>query len=197
MVPVPDIDGLSPHLIGRDSFVTRLHARCAVKVATVLLLAFLLGCSDSNGPSAPEVKIVPIPTDEMGPFVPALVQGDREFNQNGPLVTVSAEIHLNGTDSLMCKVYMRVEETEPDWSMAEDEWERLIYRAPDGWRITGVCADPVSCVQQYIDYDDDWDWLFCSSFVFRAQGDTPGEDIGGGTEVWVQLRCGEIQIEEE
>ncbi|UCD30593.1 MAG: hypothetical protein JSV03_09040, partial [Planctomycetota bacterium] len=137
------------------------------------------------------------PAGELGPFIPGLTRGDREFNGNGPLVTLKAELSLKGSDSLMCEVYMKAEQTEADWSTAEGEWETLVYRAPDGWRITGICADPPFCHQQYIDYDDDWDWLFCSSFIFRSQGQTPGEDINDGTEVWIQIRCAEVEIEKE
>jgi hypothetical protein len=165
----------------------------------VVLITIPVGCSksDDSVAPAPVVAIDSIPPGEIGPFVPGLTRGDNEFNENGPLVTLEAELGLKSPDSLMCTVYMKAEETEDDWSTAEGKWETLIYKAPDGWKVTGICADPLFCRQQYIDYDDDWDWLFCSTFIFRSQGDTPGEDINNGTEVWIQIRCVEVEIEKE
>jgi hypothetical protein len=168
-------------------------ARSAALLIPLVLFACWLGCSDN--PVTPETRIDTILSDELGPFIPGLIRGDTEFNGHGPLVTLTAELTVKGLDSLWCHISMRAEETEPDWSTAEDEWDTLVYRAPSGWKIIGICTDPPFCYQQYIDYDDDLDWLFCSGFIFQAQGDTPGTDINNGTQVRVQMRCTDVTIQ--
>ena len=182
-----------------DMVKSRLALCRIAYLIPIALFVISLGCSESDDSVAPKpvVAIDSISSGEIGPFIPGLTRGDREFNENGPLVTLEAELYLNSSNSLMCRVYMKAEETENDWSTAEGEWETFIYQAPEGWKITGICADPLFCRQQYIDYDNDWDWLFCQTFIFRAQGDTPGEDINNGTEVWIQIRCVEVEIEKE
>lgn len=168
-----------------------------IYLVTVIFLIFFFGCSDDSVTPVPEVKIDSLDVSQLGPFVPGLTMGDTGFNGHGPLVTLKAELGMRGTDSLICTVYMKAEETEADWSTAEGEWTELVYLAPEGWKITGVCTDPPFCHQQYIDYDDDLDWMFCSGFIFRSQGDTPGADINSGTEVSVEIRCLQVEIEHE
>ncbi len=162
-----------------------------------LLAVLVPACSDDPVAPGPEIRTDSIPDGILGPFVPGLVSGDGEFNQHGPLVTVNAELYLQGTDSLMCCVYMKAEETEPDWTTAEGEWDILLYQAPDGWKITGMCSASPACHMQYIDYDNDRDWLFCQYFIFQCEGDTEGPDVNNGTCLWVQVRCAEVEIQKK
>jgi hypothetical protein len=176
--------------------------RRKIRRFSIWLVAFLavhvLACSDDPVDpldQEPEFRIESITNNEFGPFIPDLIDGDREFNGHGPLVTLNAELYLQGDDSLMCRVYMEAVETEYDWTTAEGEWEHFLYQAPDGWRISGICANPPSCQIQYIDDDNDQDWLYCKDFIFRSQGDTDGEDVGSGTSVIVIVRCTDVEIQ--
>lgn len=113
----------------------------------------------------------------IGPYWPESTNGDCELNSNGPIVTLQAELYVEDTDLLKCRVYMKVEETERDWSTAEDSWHVLLYQAPTGWSITDVGIDPAFCHVQYIDDNNDIDMNYGGGFIFRSHGDVNGVDI--------------------
>ena len=113
----------------------------------------------------------------IGPYWPKLINGDCEFGDKGPVVTLKAELYVEDTDLLMCHVYMRAEETERNWSTAEGSWYEILYQAPSGWRIVDIGIDPASCYIQYIDNGYDEDINNCDGFIFHSKGDVSGDDI--------------------
>ncbi len=154
-------------------------------VQVALAVSVIVSCSDEDGKILSPDRVVEKDTvmagtqgdGWIGPYWPELINGDCEFGENGPVVTLDAEVYVKGSDSLMCRVCMRADETERDWSAAEDSWDELLYIAPEGWRISDIGISPASCHVQYIDNDYDEDENRCERFAFRSKGHTSGDDI--------------------
>lgn len=122
---------------------------------------------------------------------PRLVQGDPEFDGNGPYVNVKVILAHNEHEAVL-RIFMRAAETEPDWTTAQDDtgWHQ-VYQAPSGWRIQSMNlsrVDEATGVHfsewSYSYTDDDHDLE-----IFEPQdgspinhiavkGDTDGNDIG-------------------
>lgn len=149
---------------------------------------------EDPGAQAAAVKSVAIPIGQIGTYIPAHINGDADFNGNGPEVTILAELHTVA-DTVWCFVYMRAEETLRDWTTAEGWWAKKLYYAPDGWRLYRV-LNPMYCEVQYTDdsYDvrndqcpADCDPDCHGGFKLASIGDTSGDDAGVTTSVTVSL----------
>jgi hypothetical protein len=124
------------------------------KLTVIVILSLIAGCG-SKDPLEGEQSSLALKTDTLvlspiGPYWPAKIEGDCEFNGHGPFVRVKARLYVT-TDSLMCHVYMYARETEDNWSTAEGSRETLLYRANAGWTIDDLLVDPDSCEATYID----------------------------------------------
>jgi hypothetical protein len=117
------------------------------------------------------------------------VEGDREFDGNGPHVIVNVDLIVSN-DKIECTVHMRARETQSDWSTAEGSQTTLIYEAVPGYFIQDVLI-PTSDSLDYTDSNHSTDYFprGASGLVksYEAYGDTNGDDIGTYTSVTVEL----------
>jgi len=160
--------------------MNRVTSRNLSKLTALVLLSILAGCGSKESlvveRSTSVLKTDTLVLSNIGPYWPVMIQGDCEFDGNGPLVRLKARLYVK-SDSLMCHVYMYARETEANWSTAEGSWEALLYRATAGWTIDDLLVDPDSCETSYIDDDRDYDYYNCFPFIFKSLGDTGGGDI--------------------
>lgn len=77
-----------------------------------------------------------------------LVRGDREFDGHGPRIKSEVKLRLadNGT-KLYADVTFWAQETVHDWSTTEGSWNKLVYEAPYGKKITEILSDKASRTQ--------------------------------------------------
>lgn len=80
------------------------------------------------------------------PLVPInLVEGDRDFNGNGPEVEISLEIDRCNKNQFICaEIKFKARELLPDWSTTEEKWSRIVYRAPKGYAIEKIHSNTFS-----------------------------------------------------
>jgi hypothetical protein len=78
------------------------------------------------------------PTNIVEQLVPTrLVEGDREFDGHGPIITTTVNLRISDDGrKLLARVYFKARETVADWSTTKAEWERTVYTAPPGKTIT-------------------------------------------------------------
>lgn len=88
------------------------------------------------------IQFVP-PT--VGPYCPkVLMGGDREFGGHGPEIWANVKLSIEGGNKLVATVYLHARETESDWSETEGTWTKTLYKAPDGWNISGISSGKYS-----------------------------------------------------
>jgi hypothetical protein len=94
---------------------------------------------------------------------------------------------------------MKAKETAPDVSMAEDDWDRVIWTAPAGTRIRDL---PTVTSLHIYDRDSDHAYRNSSSNAlgyFRWMGDTDGDDIcnttTGDTHMYFYLAPFPVRLE--
>lgn len=83
---------------------------------------------------------ITIPKYDFGTLCPSvLINGDREFNGNGPQIsgTVSLTLANNNTE-LRATVQFEAIETGGDVSRTKQTWEKIIYTAPGGKKIASI-----------------------------------------------------------
>lgn len=69
----------------------------------------------------------------------AVLQGDREFNGNGPDVRSSVTLRIaDDRRSIYADVYFHAKETTHDWSETEARWSRKVWQACPGQRVLGI-----------------------------------------------------------
>ena len=71
-------------------------------------------------------------------FAPPRTEGDNEFGGNGPDVTVSARLSIEGSNSLRVNVAMSAQETGGGDTRAEGSRDFTLWSAPPGWRLVDV-----------------------------------------------------------
>lgn len=130
------------------------------------------------------------------PFMPPLTRGDREFDGNGPDITVSVNL-LNFGTSVVARVYMKAVETESDWTTGEGTKDFVIYNADPGKRIEAIVS-PISAFFSYRDTDHDMDEFPGSGpiFKFHFSGDDDGDDVGVHTRVEMEFNNVRVQLKE-
>lgn len=161
------------------------------------LLACISACSsDDSSIATPEVRMDVVSGGWIGPVVPKLIQGDREFDGNGPRVTLKADLKVMDGDSVTCYVYMHATETTSNWSKAEGEDTWTLYQAPAGWKIVEIYPEGWFCHIDYVDNNTSADYHGCPGFLFKSSGDTSGDDIdvAGGTRVDVRIDDFDVEL---
>lgn len=122
-------------------------------------------------------------------FYPTRLNGDREFNGNGPAVVANCEIFISSNrKEILLKKFFRANEIDGD-SKAEKEETTTLILAPNGKKFLGITSDKFTKAQ-YVDNDRDLDILsipcnedacsFSGNLVqrFEVIGDTEGHDLG-------------------
>jgi hypothetical protein len=152
----------------------------------------ILKCGDVELSTVPVIQGTTnftIPETTLPQYYPPLVEGDREFDGNGPHVIVTVDLIIS-KNKIECTLYMRARETQSDWSTAEGSQTTLIYEAAPGYFIKDVLI-PTSDSLDYTDSNHDMDYFArgASGLVkaYSAFGDTDGDDIGTYTSVIVEL----------
>lgn len=85
-----------------------------------------------------EVRLNDITT----PLVPStLLQGDREFDGNGPDIYASVDlVPVDHGSRIVAKVFFRATETKPDWSKTAEWFTRDVYHAPPGTKVLRILS---------------------------------------------------------
>jgi hypothetical protein len=152
----------------------------------------ILKCGDVELSTVPVIQGTTdytIPETTLPQYYPPLVEGDREFDGNGPHVIVNVDLVVSAA-AIECTLYMRARETQSDWSTAEGSQRTLIYEAPPGYYIKDVLI-PTSDSLDYTDSNHSMDYFArgASGLVksYTAYGDRSGDDIEVYTSVTVEL----------
>ncbi|RYG05111.1 MAG: hypothetical protein EOO07_30340 [Chitinophagaceae bacterium] len=79
-----------------------------------------------------------IPKYDFGTLCPTtILSGDREFDGNGPRITGNVALSFrNNNKEVWATVLFDAKELKSDWSHTRQTWEKMIYTAPSGKRIT-------------------------------------------------------------
>lgn len=172
--------------------------RNSVLLTLIVISALSLNSCSDECEVCPELSAtheITIPAAEYGAFCATYYSGgDYDFNGHGPEVFLETEVYVSG-DSLMFFFLVDAIETQPDWTRGKGRWDRLLYQAPAGYRITAVDT-PVVCSSSYTDINHAIDFIDCEDIEFRGYGDCDGDDVGSGcvcTKYWVWIR--EINVE--
>jgi hypothetical protein len=115
----------------------RTLAAGGVLAAAGALTLAVTGSSTATGQACPAT--VQVPEKSLPRFFPPLASGDREFNGNGPAITVSAKrklIDSSPRDFLVVTVKMKAEETRSDWTAGRGERTFTLYESPTGCNIS-------------------------------------------------------------
>lgn len=128
-------------------------------------------------------EVRPITPANVGPYFPRQIEGDCEFDGNGPRVEMAAGIQMEpGGQAILLKLSMYARETKPDYSTARGNWEhRIPVHLPSGWVIKDIVSNP-SASHDEIDLDIPYDFEKYELGKFRWLGDTEGDDICNETE---------------
>jgi hypothetical protein len=132
-------------------------------------------------------------------FIPDHTRGDTEFGGNGPEVLCRVRLSIIGLDNnmLQSEIYMKAEETGPDWTTAEGTDTHIIYTAPAGKEIKDIVAITFDQIE-YLDNNTTMDWFPRGTGGPVAQyefiGDSDGVDAGTDTRVTVQYNTIPIEL---
>lgn len=131
-------------------------------------------------------------------FTPRHTRGDKEYDGNGPRVTASARISVEGNE-IKARISMKAEETKSDWTTAESTDTYTIYVAPSNRKIVSITSDTFTD-QTYIDSNHTADVFEQGSGElikrFRFMGDTDGDDAGTRTNVKVTFNRVRIKLKQ-
>ena len=131
-------------------------------------------------------------------YMPPRTRGDGEYDGNGPGVTSTVNIYVDG-NTIKAKVYMRARETKSDWSTAEGSGIFNIYTAPSNRRIIGIVSDKQTSAN-YTDSGHSEDFFekgngeLIKRFAFV--GDTDGDEAGTRTRVKVTFNRVVVKLKE-
>lgn len=171
-------------------------------ILSALVILNLNSCSDECEvcPELSATHEITIPAAEHGEFCATYYTGgDYDFDGNGPNVYLKAGVYVSG-DSLMFYFDVDAIETESNWTRGNGRWDRILYVAPAGYRISAVDT-PVVCEDSYTDINYEMDYIEgCEDFTFRGYGDYEGDDVGFGcvrTMYWVRIRDIKVVITRE
>lgn len=131
-------------------------------------------------------KVIQVgPTPE---FVPSHVNGDRDFNGNGPRVSVSARIDIRNTYEIWATVWMDAVETTRDWTRATGSTHFLLHR--NDRPIIDIVSGTYSQLT-YVDTNHRRDEFPLSPAElvakFECVGDNRGDEAGTRTGVTVHF----------
>ncbi len=106
-----------------------------------------------------------------------LIRGDREFDGNGPHVTVNAGLITSDTRILLV-VNMTATETKADWTTSEGSVSKVLYVAPPGRRIKSISGKTMwNNIVDYTDRDHSTDKFYTELGTFYVTGDHKGKDL--------------------
>lgn len=132
-------------------------------------------------PPTPEVYTREFVPNAMESLCPNHIGGDKEFDGHGPDVSMSAQIYIVNQREIWAEVKFHVKETKSNWTEARGEWNRKLWTAPTGEKITNILSDSYSS-GSYTDTDHSIDIITLGSghlvSYFRSVGDTGGDDVG-------------------
>ena len=136
------------------------------------------------------VEFKPSPVD----FLPPKTRGDREFNGNGPDVTVSVEL-VHTDEAMSALVTMTAKETKKDWTTASGSKIFPLYTVDPGWRIQQIVG-AVNSDLRYRDNDHEEDTYSGSgpvaTYIFRGDGE--GKDAGVHTKVNISFNQVRVEL---
>lgn len=139
-------------------------------------------------PSQPPWKISSIHKfdylKEGGSYYPPLKNGDREFAKHGPKVSLHGTLVIENNKVIM-KIGMSFLETKENWTKAEGVAERIIYTAPEGWRIIKLdCPDNIKTWNySYVDTNFDEDIVNTPWGIILCIGDSSPGTVPVGSSV--------------
>lgn len=170
-------------------------------ILSVLATLVLSACSEDCEvcPQLPNTKDITVAAAEYGPFCATYFSGgDYDFAGHGPAVYLEAAFYVSG-DSLMFYFFVDATETQSNWTRGAGRYDRLLYLAPEGYRISAVDT-PLVCKKTYVDINHEMDFLDCGDIKYRGYGDCEGNDIGTAcvcTRYWVWIRDIVVEIARE
>lgn len=138
-----------------------------------------------------------------GPYLrlcPNHINGDREFNGNGPDVEANAELRIDDARKIYVDLFLHEKETKHDWTECQGDWTKLIYTAPNGWEIKSIKTDMISTTS-YRDTDHSLDVPVVSGGDlvkrFEIIGDTHGLDVGNCTsgDAYMNVYFNDVRVE--
>jgi hypothetical protein len=159
-----------------DRFVLKCGGR---KISSVAVI--------QPDPPVCETKTVRTPSQDVGPFVPPRVGGDRDFKGHGPRVNVWVEVFPEPT-RVRAKVTMHAIETKSDFTEVSGSTFFDIFSPPAGFRITNIVSpSELRAAFSYTDrsHGADEKQLGAGGIVERVVtfGDTGGNEAGSETRV--------------
>ena len=117
-----------------------------------------------------------------------LLQGDAEFSENGPIVTVFFNLSITpDRRAISLNVRYRAEETGGDRTIIAGEWNKIVFNAPQGGLFSQIGQGRAGSTIRYLDKNGDADNItylntgaMTGDLVESAyiMGDSPGTDIG-------------------
>lgn len=186
---------------------TRLHV-CAL--ACALLAPLVLGCGGASqvvggdaaggaGDEEDRFESFTFQPPVLPFFAPPHVDGDREFDGNGPSMTVMVDLHVVDGDRVHATVQIEAVETSWDWSRAFGSADFLLYQAPDP--IVSIDS-PTHLEHHYRDTDHAWDVFELPEGESPVEkltciGDTMGREAGTETGCFVELHPVTVTLEAE
>lgn len=170
---------------------TGLHV-CALTAA--LLAPLVLGCGTTGqtggvdaaggaGGTGDQLEVFTFLPPLLPFYTPAHVDGDREFDGNGPDMAVTIDLHVVDGDQVHATVRIETVETRWDWTRASGSADFLLYQAQEP--IVSIDS-PTHFEHHYRDTDlarDVFDFPEGASLVKRLTciGDTMGREAGTET----------------
>jgi hypothetical protein len=145
---------------------------------------------------------VEIPEGREYTFIPPHTRGDRDFDGDGegPDITSSATLRVEGGKSLILTLGMRAVERTPDYTTAEGTQEYEIYRADPGYKISRIYTD-TETPHFYRDTNTSNDIFDMGQSdlvkTFNFVGDTSGNEAGDKTRMTVLLNRILLEVKPE
>lgn len=163
----------------------------------VLRFSGLQHTVDVEQPTLPPCKTETRPLTNLAvEHVPPLVEGDADYDGNGPFVYSQARLIVE-PDRLDAEVYMRAAEKTSDWTRAESKRTYRLDNTTPGWAITGIAGIAGLRTEEYAYTDNNHvDDSFSGEGLVRRwvfTGDTPGGEAGTETKVKIDFSTLQVQ----
>lgn len=138
-------------------------------------------------------------TPELTSWMPPHTRGDAEFDGNGPSVHLDVYIRKSA-EAVYADIFMRAEETDSDWTMADGWTSIVLYEPPPGYEVVGVSPN-TEFHHQYTDTNHDNDKFPIGSGTVASleyTGDTDSDDEAGKiTKVHIRWSQFQFQIRQK
>ncbi|MDR4498967.1 MAG: hypothetical protein MRK02_13775 [Candidatus Scalindua sp.] len=111
-------------------------------------------------------------------YKPPHTNGDRDFNGHGPNMNLNISLARTSTQ-VKLQMYLKARETKGDLTTAAGTYEKVIYRVPDGYRITNILGKTSwPNLVNYEDKDHSINIFFTPLGLMNMYGDRSGNDAG-------------------